>query len=76
MLGLYWRIHEMDLFSNLYLFVIISGISAYLIGLSYGNSKAPLMEKIAAKRADAITKIINKEVGSDKKISRRDRDDM
>ncbi|BHF71343.1 SWI/SNF and RSC complex subunit Ssr3 [Sparganum proliferum] len=73
---LYWRIHEMDLIPNLILFAIFTAVSTYLISLAYTNSKGPLMERIAVIRTDAITQEVTKKVGNDKKVSKKEKDDM
>uniref|UniRef100_A0A5K3ELF1 Translocon-associated protein subunit gamma n=1 Tax=Mesocestoides corti TaxID=53468 RepID=A0A5K3ELF1_MESCO len=73
---LYWRIHEMELIPHLILFSIFTGLATYLISCAYTNSKAPLMERIAIIRTDAITQEILKQLGNDKKSSKKDRDDM
>ncbi|VDL43246.1 unnamed protein product [Hymenolepis diminuta] len=73
---LYWRIHEMDFAPYAILFAIFTGLATYLISIAYNNSRGPLMERIAIIRADAINQEITKQVGNDKKISKKDKDDM
>ncbi len=66
----------MELFSNLILFSIFTGLATYLISYAYTNSKAPMMERIAIIRTDAITQEITKQLGNDKKVSKKEKDDM
>nr|CDS32288.1 translocon associated protein gamma subunit [Hymenolepis microstoma] len=73
---LYWRIHEMDFALYAILFAIFTPLATYLISIAYNNSRGPLMERIAIIRADAINQEITKEIGNDKKISKKDKDDM
>ncbi|KAM7535663.1 hypothetical protein Aperf_G00000102904 [Anoplocephala perfoliata] len=73
---LYWRIHEMDFVPYAVLFAVFTAITTYLISIAYSNSKGPLMERIALIRTDAINQEVTKEIGNDKKISKKDKDDM
>ncbi|THD22038.1 Translocon-associated complex TRAP gamma subunit [Fasciola hepatica] len=72
---LFWRVHSLTLVSNAVLYTIVSVASALLMSYAYSSSKTPLMERIASRRTDAITKEVNSVYGKDKKLSRKDRDD-
>ncbi|CAH8679247.1 SWI/SNF and RSC complex subunit Ssr3 [Schistosoma haematobium] len=73
---LFWGVHKMPLIANSFLYVIISLASTFLISIAYKNSKTPLMEKIAIRRTEAITKEVNNEAGRDKKLSKKNREDV
>ncbi|TNN04980.1 Translocon-associated protein subunit gamma isoform 2, partial [Schistosoma japonicum] len=66
----------MPLVANSVLFAIISLASTFLMSLAYKNSKAPLMERIAIRRTEAITKEVNSEACKDKKLSKKNREDI
>ncbi|KAA0196050.1 Translocon-associated complex TRAP gamma subunit [Fasciolopsis buskii] len=72
---LFWRVHSLALVSNVVLYAIVSVTSAFLMSYAYNTSKSPLMERIASRRTDAITKEVNSEYGKERKFSRKDRDD-
>ncbi|VDK20013.1 unnamed protein product [Taenia asiatica] len=73
---LYWRIHEMDFFPNAILFCLFTALVTYLISCAYSNSKSQLMERIAFIRTDAIAQEISKQLGNDKKVSKKEKDDL
>ncbi|CAL8103259.1 unnamed protein product [Calicophoron daubneyi] len=72
---LFSRVHDLPLISNAILYAIISVCSAFLMGYAYNSSKAPLMERVASRRSDAITREISGQSAKDKKISKKERDD-
>ncbi|KAH8868347.1 Translocon-associated protein subunit gamma isoform 1 [Schistosoma japonicum] len=73
---LFFGVHKMPLVANSVLFAIISLASTFLMSLAYKNSKAPLMERIAIRRTEAITKEVNSEACKDKKLSKKNREDI
>lgn len=71
---LFWRIHQMEPL-DFYIYFIVATIgSAYLMSFAYKNVKFVLKHKVALKREEAITKEINIQL-SDKKFSKKDKDD-
>ncbi|KAF6775857.1 hypothetical protein AHF37_05180 [Paragonimus kellicotti] len=72
---LFWRIHSLPFAANSILYLIVSAACAFLMSYAYKGVKAPLMERVATRRSDAITKDVLAEMGRDKKVSRKDRDD-
>lgn len=72
--GLFWRIHQMELLPSLIFFVIITGISTYLMALAYKNTKFTLKHKVANKREDAVTREVSALL-ADKKMSRKEKDE-
>jgi len=45
-LGLFWRIHLIDLYSNLISFVLVTLASTYALALAYKNTKFILKHKV------------------------------
>ena len=43
--GLYWRIHSMDPIQSAVLFVLMTGVSTYLLSFAYKNTKFILKHK-------------------------------
>ncbi|CAH8873315.1 unnamed protein product [Trichobilharzia szidati] len=72
---LFWRIHKMPLIANSFLYAVVTVASAFLMSLAYKNSKTPLMERIAVRRTEAISKQVNAQAGKDKNMSRKNRED-
>ncbi|CAH0562027.1 unnamed protein product [Brassicogethes aeneus] len=72
---LFWRIHMMDIYSSLLLFVVVTSISTYLMALAYRNTKFSLKHKIAVKREEAVTKDVTKKLADDKKMSKKEKDE-
>lgn len=73
--GLYWRIHQIDLLSALVFFVLITGVSTYLMAMAYRNTKFALKHKVALRREDAVSREVAKQLADDKKISRKEKDE-
>jgi len=44
--GLFWRIHLIDLYSNLISFVLVTLASTYALALAYKNTKFILKHKV------------------------------
>jgi len=72
---LFWRIHQMDLYSSALLFVVVTLVSTYLIALAYKNVKFVLKHKVAQKRGDAVSKEVMKKVADDKKMSKQEKEE-
>ncbi|XP_046821917.1 translocon-associated protein subunit gamma [Vespa crabro] len=72
---LFWRIHMIDLYTNLISFVLVTLISTYTLALAYKNTKFILKHKIAVKREDAVTKEMNRKLAEDKKMSKKEKDE-
>lgn len=73
--GLYWRIHQIELLSALVFFVLISGLSTYLMAMAYRNTKFALKHKVALKREEGVTREVAKQLSDDKKTSRKEKDE-
>lgn len=74
-LGIYWRIHSIEVLSALVFFVAITGLSTYLMAMAYRNTKFALKHKVALKREEAVTREITKQLSDDKKTSRKEKDE-
>jgi len=72
---LFWRIHQMDLYSSVLLFVVVTLLSTYLVALAYKNVKFVLKHKVAQKRGDAVSKEVMKKVADDKKMSKQEKEE-
>ncbi|XP_043219631.1 translocon-associated protein subunit gamma-like [Amphibalanus amphitrite] len=72
---LYWRIHMMDLYSSIPIFLIITLASTYLVAMAYKNTKFILKHKIAVKREEAVTREMQKKLAEDKKMSKKEKDE-
>lgn len=72
---LFWRIHMIDIFSSLLLFVLVTGASTYLLAMAYKNTKFTLKHKIAIKREEAITREVTKKLNDDKKMNNKEKDE-
>lgn len=75
LIGLYWRIHQIDLLSALVFFVLVTGVCTYLMAMAYRNTKFALKHKVALRREDAVSREIAKQLADDKKISRKEKDE-
>jgi len=72
---LFWRIHNMDLLPSAIFFLLMTGVSTYLMAMAYKNIKFQLKHKIAVRREDAVTREVNRQLGDDKKITRKEKDE-
>lgn len=72
---LFWRIHMIDVYSSMVLFVIVSGVSTFLLAMAYRNTKFTLKHKIAVKREEAVTRELGKKLAEDKKMSKKEKDE-
>merc|ERR1719494_346473 len=59
-LWLYWRIHSMDPIASAILFVLMTGVSTYLLSFAYKNTKFILKHKAAQKVEEGVTSEIMK----------------
>lgn len=73
--GLFWRIHSMDLLSSAVFFVVVTGLSTYLMAMAYKNTKFQLKHKVAVKREEAVTREVMKQLADDKKMTRKEKDE-
>lgn len=74
-IGLYWRIHQIELIPAFVFFVLITGLSTYLMAMAYRNTKFALKHKVAVKREEAVTREVAKQLSDDKKTSRKEKDE-
>ncbi|KAF6027279.1 hypothetical protein EB796_014428 [Bugula neritina] len=74
-LWIYWRIHRMDPIQSAILFVLMTGISTYLLSFAYKNVKFVLKHKAAQKVEDGVTQEIMKKFADDKKVSKKEKDE-
>jgi len=65
----------MDLVPSVLFFVVITGISTYLMAMAYKNTKFLLKHKVALKREEAVTREMTKLLAEDKKMSRKEKDE-
>lgn len=65
----------MDLLPSLLFFVLITGLSTYLMAMAYRNTKFALKHKVAIRREDAVTREVAKQLADDKKMSRKEKDE-
>jgi len=72
---LFWRIHQMDLYSSAILYVIVTIASSYLVAMAYKNVKFVLKHKVAQKRGDAVSREVMKKVADDKKMSKQEKEE-
>lgn len=72
---LFWRIHMMDIYSSLVLFVLVTSASTYLLAMAYRNTKFVLKHKIAIKRQDAVKYDLSKKLNEEKKMSVKEKDE-
>lgn len=73
--GLFWRVHNMDLLSSAIFFILMTGASTYLMAMAYKNIKFQLKHKIAVRREAAVTREINRQMGDDKKVTRKEKEE-
>ncbi|XP_015794629.1 translocon-associated protein subunit gamma [Tetranychus urticae] len=72
---LFWRIHQMNIYSSAFVFVIVTALTTWLIAYSYKHVKYILKFKIASKRGEAVTREVNKLISDDKKMTKKERDE-
>jgi len=72
---LFWRIHQMDLYTSAILFLLITGVSTWLIAFAYKNIKFVLKHTIAQKREEAVNYEVMKQVVNDKKMSKKEKEE-
>ncbi|XP_018901124.1 translocon-associated protein subunit gamma [Bemisia tabaci] len=72
---LYWRIHMIDLYSSFISFIVVTALSTYLIAFAYKNMKFILKHKFAVIREDAVTKEVANKLNTDKKMSKKEKDE-
>ncbi|KAM7351626.1 translocon-associated protein subunit gamma [Lucilia sericata] len=72
---LFWRVHSMDLLSSAIFFILMTGASTYLMAMAYKNVKFQLKHKIAVRREGAVTREVNRQMGDDKKVTRKEKEE-
>lgn len=72
---LYWRIHSMDPIQSAILFVLMTGVSTYLLSFAYKNTKFILKHKAAQKVEEGVTYEIMRKFADDKKVSKKEKDE-
>lgn len=72
---LFWRVHSMDLLSSAIFFILMTGASTYLMAMAYKNVKFQLKHKIAGRREGAVTREVNRQMGDDKKVTRKEKEE-
>lgn len=65
----------MDLLSSAILFVVVTILTTWLVAFAYKNTKFVLKHKIAQKRESAVTKEVLREIGDDKKMAKKEKDE-
>ncbi|MCL4138293.1 UNVERIFIED_CONTAM: hypothetical protein GTU68_033802 [Idotea baltica] len=73
--GLYCRIHMMSLLSSAFLFLIVTGLSTYLVAFAYKNTKFVLKHKVAQKVEEAVTKEVMRKLADNKRMSKKEKDE-
>lgn len=74
-LGLFWRIHMIDIYSSLISFIVVTLVSTYLVAMAYRNTKFVLKHKVAVKREEAVTREMTRKLAEDKKMSKKEKDE-
>ncbi|XP_073822027.1 translocon-associated protein subunit gamma [Musca autumnalis] len=72
---LFWRVHNMDLLSSAIFFILMTAASTYLMAMAYKNIKFQLKHKIAVRREAAVTREVNRQMGDDKKVTRKEKEE-
>lgn len=72
---LFWRVHSMDLLPSAIFFLLMTGASTYLMAMAYKNVKFQLKHKIASRREGAVTREVNRQMGDDKKVTRKEKEE-
>lgn len=65
----------MDLISSGVFFLFMTGISTYFMAMAYKNIKFQIKHKIAVRREDAVMREVNRQLGEDKKVTRKEKDE-
>jgi len=66
----------MDLWPSSILFVLVTAASTYLMATAYKNIKFQLKHKIASRREEAVTREVNRQLGDDKKVTRKENSEV
>lgn len=65
----------MELLSSAIFFLLMTGASTYLMAMAYKNVKFQLKHKIAVRREGAVTREVNRQMGDDKKVTRKEKEE-
>lgn len=74
-LGLFWRVHSLEVSTSLAWFVLVTAASTWLLALAYRNTKFHLKHRIAVRREDAVAREMSRKLADDKKMSRKEKDE-
>ncbi|XP_044177942.1 translocon-associated protein subunit gamma-like [Acropora muricata] len=74
-LWLFWRVHQMDIYSSAIMFVVMTLISTWLVAFSYKNVKFQLKHRIAQRRNATVARELNMETSPNKKLTRQEKDE-
>ncbi|KAI1283077.1 Translocon-associated protein subunit gamma [Halotydeus destructor] len=72
---LFWRIHNLDVLEAGFVYLVVTGLTTWLVAFAYKNSKFVLKHKIAQKREDAVTKEVMRQLNDDKKLNKKEKDE-
>lgn len=61
--------------TTLLLIAIVTGTSTWLLNAAYKDTKFVMKHKIAQKKGDLIAKEVTRQLGADKNLSKREKDD-
>lgn len=61
--------------TTLLLIAIVTGTSTWLLNAAYKDTKFVMKHKIAQKKGDMIAKEVTKQIGADKNMTKREKDD-
>jgi len=65
----------MDILTSSPIFLLITLTSTWLMAFAYKNTKFSLKHKVAVKREEAVTQVMNKRLADDKKMSKKEKDE-
>ncbi|KAI1711228.1 translocon-associated protein, gamma subunit (TRAP-gamma) domain-containing protein [Ditylenchus destructor] len=72
---LFYEVHQMEVADSWFIWIAaVIGVS-YLLAQSYKNVKHVLKHQIVIKRGDAIAREMNRQLGDDKKMSKKEKDE-
>lgn len=65
----------MELLPSAIFFILMTAASTYLMAMAYKNIKFQLKHKIAVRREAAVTREVNRQMGDDKKVTRKEKEE-
>jgi translocon-associated protein subunit gamma len=72
---LFWRIHQMDLYSSVILYIVATILTTWLVAFAYKNVKFVLKHKIAQKREEAVTREVTRAITDAQKMTKKEKDE-